>query len=149
MSPAVAVLNSGKYSPNQLLVPSQVKNGRGRNIRPSQQINSDWMIYKLGPQNSEKSLNDKDPPFLWHATSAHTAAHFAAFIGAKSVDMIGCDGKLAPDGRSHTRRIPQYRRGNYWPKNIATENFLRRINNGDDVLKKAFRRWGIPLSKIG
>lgn len=147
MKPAVAVLSSKRYDPECLLVPVQVKDGRGHNIRPSHLINPDWIVYKLGPQDKSKSIDNKDPPFLWHATSAHTAAHFAAFLGASSVTMIGCDGKLSSSGRSHTVRIPQYRRGNYWPKNKTTENFLRRMARGDEVLREAFKKWEIPLSK--
>jgi glycosyltransferase involved in cell wall biosynthesis len=144
--PALDVLNSGQYKPDQLMVPIRMQGGVRR---WSRDFNPDWCIYKFGAQDQDKPLKKKGSPFFKHATSAHTAAHVAAFMGAGSVTMFGCDGKLV-DGQSHTDIVSNYREGNYWnPTDKTTLNFLNHIGKGHAMLDEAFKKWGVPLMRIG
>jgi hypothetical protein len=148
IKPAEKVLNSNKYKPNQLLVPITLKDGRGRPAQVSQGVCRDWLVYELGPQDKDKPLKKKLPPFFHHASTVHTAIHFAVFLGAKSVTLFGCDVQLAPDGRSHTKLIKDYNNGYYWPKNDETQKYLARINRGYDMLRESFQKWDIPLLRL-
>lgn len=143
-APANAVLESGKYRPEQLVVPVRLKKAKSGLMQADPAIG--WMIYELGSHDSAKSLKSKSPPFFHHASTAHTAAHIAAFMGAKSVTMIGCDGTYT--GNSHAR-LPEYNNGNYWPDGEKTQNYLDRTARGYQDLREAFERWHIPLLKIG
>lgn len=145
IKPAEKVLKSNKYKPSQLLVPITLKDGGGKPSTVSQTICKDWLVYELGPQDKDKSLKKKDPPLFHHASTVHTAIHFAAFLGAKTVTLFGCDVKLAPDGRSHTKLVKEYNGGYYWPDKDTTTKYLKRINRGYDMLRDAFRKWDIPL----
>lgn len=148
IKPAKKVLDSNRYKANQLLVPLTLKDGRGKPSEISQNVCKDWLIYELGPQDKDKPLKRKDPPLFHHASTVHTAVHFAAFLGAKSVTLFGCDVKIAPDGRSHTKLIKDYNNGYYWPNNKETEKYLARINRGYDMLRTAFLKWNIPLLRV-
>ncbi len=148
VGPANKVLNSNKYKANQLLVPITLKDGRGKPAAISQDLCKDWLVYELGPQDKDNPLKHKQPPFFHHASTVHTAIHFATFLGAKSVTLFGCDAKIAPDGRSHTRLVKDYNNGFYWPNNAETQKYLDRINRGYDMLRAAFKKWEIPLLRF-
>jgi hypothetical protein len=143
--PAEAVIDSKKYDPKQLLIPKKLKISGGRSsIIPSDKF-ANCTTFELGPQDSDSCLNNKDQPFFHHASTVHTAIHIAAFIGAKTITLFGCDARLAPDGRSHTTLVPQYNHGKYWPANKDTENYLARINRGYDMLLPSLKKWNISL----
>jgi polypeptide N-acetylgalactosaminyltransferase len=145
LKPAETVLDSKKYQPNQLLIPKKLKTAAGvTSIEPPPKF-SDCTTFELGSQDGSGCLNNKDQPFFHHASTVHTAIHIAAFIGAKSITLFGCDAKLAPDGHSHTTLVPQYNRGKYWPNNKDTKNYLARINRGYDMLIGPLKKWNISL----
>lgn len=145
IKPAKDVLDSGKYKPEQLLVPEKLKDGRGRFVDMAENVSPDWTQYRLGPQDRDSALKNKWPPFFHHATTVHTAVHFAAFLGANRVMLFGCDTKFAPDGRSHTKLVKQYRGGRYWPQNKDSEKYLARIQRGYDMLCKRLREWNVAF----
>jgi len=145
IKPAKDVLDSGKYRPEQLLVPEKLKDGTGRFADLASNISNDWTVYRLGAQDNDGSLKNKWPPFFHHATTVHTAVHFATFLGANRVMLFGCDTKFAPDGRSHTKLVKQYRRGRYWPQNKDSEKYLARIQRGYDMLRKRLREWNVSF----
>lgn len=144
LKPALKVLESGRYNPEQLMVPVCLKSGKTKVY--SQDLDNRWSIYYLGPQDSDKTLKRKSAPFFNHASSVQTAAHIAAFMGAKSVTLVGCDFKVS--GNSHCS-LPEYRGGNYWPNNAETDSYLRRVQQGNDMLNLAFKNWRIPLLRYG
>jgi hypothetical protein len=148
VGPARSIISCGRYAPTQLLLPDRLKDGSGRWSCNAGDLGDGFLVYRLGPQDMDSSLKSKDPPFFHHASTVHTAIHFAAFLGASSVTLYGCDAKFAPDGRSHTKIINNYRGGYYWSKNKDTENYLRRIGRGYDMLREAFGRWNITLLKL-
>ena len=90
-------------------------------------------------------MKNKWPPFFHHATTVHTAVHFAAFLGANRITLFGCDTKFAPDGRSHTKLVKQYRNGRYWPVNDDSKKYLARIQRGYDMLRKKLREWNVSF----
>lgn len=149
LKPAETVLKSGKYKPEQLLVPFRLKNGNGRGVVDATDLSNDWLIYNLDRQSSDKALKKKGPPFFWHATTAHTAVHIAVFMGAKSITMIACDCCHSPTGKSHTKLVPQYRNGNYWKSSESVNNYLVRSKQGYETLGVALKRWNIPLLRYG
>ena len=145
LKPAEVVIDTKKYLPNQLLIPKKLKTAAGvTSIAPPAKF-ADCTTYELGTQDNDSCLNNKDQPFFHHASTTHTAIHIAAFIGAKSISLFGCDAKLAPDGRSHTTLVPQYNHGRYWPVNKDTENYIARINRGYEMLFGPLKKWGISL----
>ena len=145
LKPAEAVIDAKRYLSSQLLIPKKLKIGAGKtSIEPSAKF-SDCITFDLGPQDSNSCLNNKDQPFFHHASTVHTAIHIAAFLGAKSISLFGCDAKLSPDGRSHTTLVPQYNKGKYWPDNKDTENYINRINRGYDMLLESLKKWNISL----
>lgn len=147
LKPAEAVLDSKKYHPSRMLIPKKLKIKDGStSVEPSQKF-SECISFELGRQDNDGCLNNKDQPFFHHASTIHTAIHIAAFMGAKSITLFGCDAKIAPDGRSHTTLIPQYNRGRYWPNNKDTENYIARINRGYNMLLQPLKKWNIPLLK--
>jgi len=139
------VVNSVRaYDKSRLLVPRRLKDGSPDGVSPHD-VSNRLTIYDLGAIDDGGSLQHKTPPFFHHASTAHTAAHFAVFLGAKSVTLFGCDVKFAADGRSHTKMVPQYRGGYYWPKNKSTEEYLGRVEKGWAMLGQVFNRWNISL----
>jgi hypothetical protein len=144
-NPASDILNSGKYKPRQLLVPIKLKDGSGKFACDADTISDDWIIYQLGGQDQDSSLNNKWPPLFHHASTVHTAIHFAALLGANRITLFGCDTKFAPDGRSHTKLVKQYRNGRYWSKNDSTEKYLARIQRGYDILRSKMQQWNIAF----
>jgi hypothetical protein len=144
IKPAQKVLDSNKYKPDQLLVPITLKDGTGNPHTVSQNVCKDWLVYELGPQDKDKPLNRKLPPLFHHASTVHTAIHFALFLGCKSITLFGCDVKIAPDGRSHAK-MDEYNKGFYWPGNEGTQKYLDRIGRGYDMLRKACKKHNVPL----
>lgn len=145
LKPAEAVIDAKRYSPRQLLIPKKLKTGAGiTSVVPSPKF-VDCITYELGQQDHDSCLNNKDQPFFHHASTVHTAIHIAAFMGAKTITLFGCDAKLAPDGRSHTTLVPQYNHGKYWPDNKDTENYIARINRGYNMLFDPLKKWNISL----
>lgn len=145
LKPAEAVMDSNKYQNRQLLIPKKLKIGAGTSsVEPPAKF-TNCTTYELGQQDKSSCLNNKDQPFFHHASTVHTAIHIAAFIGAKTITLFGCDARLAPDGRSHTTLVPQYNRGRYWPNNKDTENYIARINRGYDMLLGPLKKWNISL----
>lgn len=142
--PAFKVLESGKYRPEQLLVPMQLKDGKHRHEADP---TIGWRLFELGAQDKDKSLKTKEPPFFHHASTSHTAAHVAAFMGAKTVTMIACDGKVRA-GQTHAN-LPEYSKGKYWPGDQETQNYLNRMSRGYDMLQAAFEEWKVPLLRYG
>ncbi|MFA5766661.1 MAG: glycosyltransferase [Candidatus Paceibacterota bacterium] len=145
LKPAESVMDAKRYLPNQLFIPKKLKTGAGKTLVEPQEKFFDCITYELGPQDRDSCLNNKDQPFFHHASTVHTAIHIAAFLGAKSITLFGCDARLAPDGRSHTTLVPQYNKGKYWPDNKDTENYIARINRGYDMLLPALKKWNISL----
>ena len=145
LKPAEAVLNSKKYRDDRLLIPKKLKMAAGTTQVEAPTQFSGCTKYELGPQDSDSCLNNKDQPFFHHASTVHTAIHIAAFLGAKSISLFGCDARLAPDGRSHTTLVPQYNKGRYWPVGKETDNYLARINRGYDMLLGPLKKWNISL----
>ena len=145
LKPAESVMDAKRYLPNQLLIPKKLKTAAGITSVPPPSKFDGCITFELGPQDNDSCLNNKDQPFFHHASTAHTAIHIAAFIGAKSISLFGCDARLAPDGRSHTTLVPQYNKGKYWPVNKDTENYIARINRGYDMLLGPLKKWGISL----
>jgi hypothetical protein len=145
LKPAETILDSGKYQANQLFVPKKLKTGAGATSVELPEKFASCIKFELGQQDSDGCLNNKDQPFFHHASTVHTAIHLAAFIGAKTITLFGCDARLAPDGRSHTTLVPQYNKGRYWPVNKDTENYLARINRGYDMLLGPLKKWNITL----
>ena len=145
LKPAEVVMDAKRYLPNQLLIPKKLKTAAGKtSVVPPDKF-ADCITYELGQQDSDSCLNNKDQPFFHHASTVHTAIHIAAFIGAKSITLFGCDARLAPDGRSHTTLVPQYNKGRYWPANKDTENYIARINRGYEMLFAPLQKWNISL----
>jgi polypeptide N-acetylgalactosaminyltransferase len=145
LKPAEAVIDAKRYNPRQLLIPKKLKTGAGiTSVAPSSKF-ADCITYELGQQDCDSCLNNKDQPFFHHASTVHTAIHIAAFMGAKTITLFGCDAKLAPDGRSHTTLVPQYNHGKYWPNNKDTENYIARINRGYNMLFDPLKKWNISL----
>jgi hypothetical protein len=145
IKPAQDILKSGKYRPDQLLVPTRLKDGKGKFVQDAVEVNNQWYTYELGPQDKDTPLKNKWPPFFHHASTAHTAIHIAAFLGANRIHLFGCDAKFAPDGRSHTKLVPQYRGGRYWPRNAESEKYVARINRGYDLLRAKLMEWHVAL----
>jgi glycosyltransferase involved in cell wall biosynthesis len=135
--PLQVLLQANRYEPRRLLAPKPPRGAHG--------LLPDICYLSLAKQDEVKALDSCEPPFFHHASVAHTAAHFAAFLGAQSVVMIACSGEPAAEGRSHTCRIPQYRSGYYWPNNKDTEAYLRRLARGSAALDEAFSKWGKDL----
>jgi glycosyltransferase involved in cell wall biosynthesis len=145
LKPAEEVIDSGRYRSEQLLIPRKLKTANGTSFVSPPQKFADCVSFDLGSQDSQSSLNNKDQPFFNHASTVHTAIHIAAFMGAKSISLFGCDAKIAPDGRSHTTIVPHYNKGKYWPATKDTENYLMRINHGYKMLQEPLKKWGIAL----
>jgi len=146
VKPAQTVLMSGKYQPEQLFVPVKLKDGR--KLVDSTTLSDKWKLYELGQQDNAGPLSKKTPPFFHHASTVHTAIHMAAFMGATSVTLYGCDCKIAPDGRSHTSLVNEYRGGRYWPNNSETANYLARIERGYDMIRVAAEQWKLPILRL-
>lgn len=147
LKPAEAILDSKQYRSEQLLIPKKLKTAGGASLICPPEKFANCITFELGIQDSQASLNNKDQPFFHHASTVHTAIHIAAFMGAKSISLFGCDAKIAPDGRSHTTLVPQYNRGRYWPVAKDTENYLKRINRGYELLQEPLRKWGISIMR--
>jgi len=144
LTPLLDVRKSGKYDDRKLVVPIKLKDHKPR-WAPA--ISDGLVTFELGSQDDPDSLQSKNPPFFHHASTVHTAMHFAAYIGARSVTLFGCDSGFSEDGRSHTKIIPQYKGGYYWPKNKDTMGYLSRMERGYKLVEHAFNGWGIRLTR--
>ena len=147
LAPADTVFSAKKYDARQLFIPKRLKIANGVKSVDIPPKLSGCLKYDLGRQDSQDSLQSKNPPFFHHASTVHTAIHIAAFLGAKSIGLFGCDCKFAPDGRSHTKIVPQYNGGKYWQGDEQVEKYLLRILRGYDMLKVALKKWNIALLK--
>ncbi len=143
--PAVKVLNSRKYHPEQLLAASNL-NYEGSE-RPADEISKEWGIYCLGKKDNS-NIKSIDPPFFNHASSVLTAIHIAMYMGFKDITLFGCDGKLSNDGRSHSSIIPEYNGGKYWNINDA-EKYFKRLHSGYAVISKAAKEFNVQIFKYG
>ena len=147
LKPAEIVFDSGKYDPSKLLIPKRLKIANGIKSVNIPDRMSQCSRYDLGRQDSGDPLSAKNPPFFHHASTAHTAIHFAAFVGAKSIALFGCGCKFASDGRSHTRLVTQYNNGHYWTHDEAADQYLARIARGYALLLPALKKWNISILK--
>ncbi len=145
LTPAKAVYDSKKYKADRLLVPLNVKDGSKQ--VPYYKVGPGLTPYMLGKQDDPRSLDSVDPPFFHHASTVHTAMHIAAYMGASSITLYGCDGKVTSDGRSHTSLFKEYRGGHYW-KSSDVPAYLRRMQLGHDQIAKALASWGISLTRV-
>jgi len=134
IKPYQTIVDSQKYIGSQLLVPIGLKDAK--KFTPSKKVAPTALMYRLGEQDSSKPLEKNNFTFFHHASTVHTAVHMATFMGAKTVTLFGCDTKFAPDGRSHTSIVEQYRKGFYWPDNNESANYFARIGRGYELLKK-------------
>ncbi len=146
IKPATAVRASHRLDITRLVMPQRLKGPGSRFV--DSDVNTGCAVFELGPQDKDTALKTKDPPFFHHASTVHTAIHFAAFLGAKHITLYGCDVKYAPDGRSHTKLIPQYNKGFYWPKCESTQKFLDRIERGYDMIRIALAQWDIQMMRV-
>lgn len=88
-----------------------------------------------------------EPPFCNYDSMVLAAAHFALFIGARSVTVFGHDGKLL-GGRSHTSKIEYYDDGKLWPDADSTRRHLALVEHGFDQLGRLALSVGVPLLRV-
>ena len=87
--------------------------------------------------------------FTW-STTTHSAIHFAAFLGAARIVLIGMDYALYPDGKVHfdSRHVPDYgdqrwhalakhRQGDEWLTRELAKQGVAVVNRSSELRAKA------------
>ena len=112
-------------------------------------------VYRIQDPNERElarktvSLAPDAELFTW-STAAHSAIHFAAFLGAAKITLIGMDYALHPRGRVHfeSRHVPGYgaqrwhafakhRQGDEWLTAELAKQGVQVINRSGEFLAKA------------